>query len=486
MQSYAPPYFTDSDRIAKIRAILPDIDSVYKEYAEKNHFPGYAYGIIVDGELFHSGAGGFIDIKRKIPSTAKSMYRVASMTKSFTAMAILKLRDENQLTLDDPVHLYIPEISKLQFVKDAPVITIRDLLIHSAGFPSDDPWADRRLGDTEEEFLALLKQGLSFSNVTGITYEYSNLAYAMLGYIIKKITGIPYQQFIDTLIGLNDIAWDFKKVTASQLVQGYKWIDNQWNEEDPRPDGVFGAMGGIIASVESFGRYAALHQHAWPPRDDNELGPIKRSSIREMHQPWKFRDLVVDKYPDGRECIVTSASGYGLYWLRDSLGRVIVGHSGGLPGFGSNWCIMPEYGIGVVVFANVTYAPASKINHDVLDKIVVAAQLKPRQLPSSNILKQRKEELVKLLPDWNNAEKSEIFASNFFLDHSQQTRRQESIQLFAKAGKIISVGEVFPENQLRGHFIIKGEKANLHISFALTPENPPLIQQYQIKEVLMD
>ncbi|MBS3922737.1 MAG: beta-lactamase family protein [Nitrosarchaeum sp.] len=488
VQSYFPPSFEDSDRLAKIQALFPEIDTMYREYAEKNHFPGYAYGILLDGQLVSSGSRGFIDLDKKIPATSKSMFRIASLTKSFTAMAILKLRDEGKLKLDDPISVYIPEIQKQQLTKDAPVVTIRDLLIHSAGFPTDDPWADRKLDTTDEEFIALLQRGITFSTSPGTAFEYSNLGYTLLGYIIKKITGMTCGQFINTAIwqpiGMHEASWEFTNILESQLAHGYRWENEKWVEEMLLQDGIFGAMGGIITSIESFSRYAALHQSAWPPRDDVELGPIKRSSIREMHQPWKFANLIKDfKYASGDECSLLSAYGYGLQSLRDSSGRIFVGHNGGLPGFGSNWYVMPEYGLGVILFANLTYARAYTVNLDVLDKLIVQAQLKPRQLSPSKILKDRQGELLKLLPHWENALASGIFAENFFLDHSLDSLKSESSAFFSKAGTIISVGGVIPENQLRGHFILEGEKTNLRIDFALTPENPSTIQQYQIKEI---
>ena len=91
--------------------------------------------------------------------------------------------------------------------------------------------------------------------------------------------------------------------------------------------------------------------------------------------------------------------------------------------------------------------------------------------------------LVKLLPDWNNAEQSGIFAENFFPDYPIDTLKKYARDLYAKAGNIISVKEVKPENQLRGSFIIEGEKTNIEIYFTLSPENPPLIQEYHIREV---
>jgi hypothetical protein len=171
-----------------------------------------------------------------------------------------------------------------------------------------------------------------------------------------------------------------------------------------------------------------------------------------------------------------------LNWLRDCEGRVYVGHSGGLPGFGSQWRIMPDYGIGVVAFANRTYAPIGVVNLQVLDTLVKIAGLQPRQLPPSVILEKRKNELVKLLPGWNNAQQSGIFAENFFPDYPIDTLKKYAGELYTKAGKIISVKEVKPENQLRGSFIIEGEKTDIEISFTLSPENPPLIQEYHIRE----
>ena len=115
--SYQPPYFIDNHRLAKMQAVFPDIEAIYKAYAEKSHFPGYAFGVVIDGKLVYSGSGGYANIHQKIPATTKSLFRIASMTKSFTAMAILKLRDAGKLNLDDPVYFYIPEMEHQQLSK---------------------------------------------------------------------------------------------------------------------------------------------------------------------------------------------------------------------------------------------------------------------------------------------------------------------------------------------------------------------------------
>ena len=100
-----------------------------------------------------------------------------------------------------------------------------------------------------------------------------------------------------------------------------------------------------------------------------------------------------------------------------------------MPGFGSQWRFLPEYGLGVISFANLTYAGTGGINLRVLDTIIQSAQLKPYVLPVSKVLAQRKNELLKLFPDWNENlvksytdGKTKIFAENFFPDRSVDAR----------------------------------------------------------------
>ena len=491
--SYKPALFTDQTRLEKIKTAFPAIDSIYKKYAADNHFPGLAYGIVVDGKLVHTGNYGYTNIERKIPVTSSSLFRIASMSKSFTAMAILKLRDEGKLALDDPAYHYIPELKNLKYpTADAPPITIRHLLTHGAGFPEDNPWGDRQLADTDKELIEFLKKQISFSNPPGIAFEYSNLGFALLGKIITKVSGRRYQDYIRENIwkplGMKTTEWEYSHIAPDKLAHGYRWLNSTWNEEQllhDTPNGSWGAMGSMISSIDEFANYMALHLAAWPPNNSKDNGPVKRSSVREMHHPWRFNAFNADyKYPDGRNCAIASAYCYGLGWTKDCEGRVYIAHSGGLPGFGSQWRIMPDYGIGVMAFANRTYAGVGGVNLRVLDTMIKIAGLQPAEIPASAILEKRKIELLKLLPDWKNAEQSGIFAENFFPDYPIDSLKKEATELFAKAGKIISVKEMKPENQLRGSFIMKGENSDILIYFTLSPENPPLIQEYRIIEMV--
>lgn len=488
-QPYKPPVFSGADRLKKIEAAFPLIDRLYKEYAEKNHWPGMVYGIVVDGKLVHTGGMGYTDIGARITADSTSDFRIASMTKSLTAMAILKLRDEGKLKLDDPAYLYVPEMKGIHYLtKDATPVTIKNLLTHSAGFPEDNPWGDRQLADTDQELLDFYKKGVSFSNDPGLSYEYSNLGFATLGYIIKKVSGKTYEEYITENIikplGMTHTYWEYTKVPKAKLAHGYRWLDNKWVEQPLLHDGSYGAMGGLITTIEDWAKYMAVHLDAWPPRDNAETSPVRRSSIREMQYPWDMNTVGVNtNNPNGKPCAFASAYGYGLGITKDCNDRIYVAHTGGLPGFGSNWKIMPEYGIGVVCFVNLTYANASAANNHVLDSLLTLPEIKPRQLPPSPILEQRKNELVKVITDWDTAKASGIFADNFFMDYFPVRLKAESAEAFTKAGKLISVSEVVPENQLRGYFILQCENANIKVSFTLSPENPPMIQYYHLEVV---
>ncbi|QDK81543.1 beta-lactamase family protein [Spirosoma sp. KCTC 42546] len=492
--TYQPPVFTDADRLKRLEAAFPVVEKIYKDAAEKRHLPGIAFGIVLDGKLVYSGGVGYTDVAKKIPATAKSLFRIASMTKSLTSMAILKLRDEGKLQLDDPAENYIPELKLHKYLTaDAPKITVRNLMTHSAGFPEDNPWGDRQLDDSDADLLKLIKDGISNSNVPNVTYEYSNLGFAMLGHIITVVSKKPYQQYITETIlkplGMNDTQWEYTKVPAEKLALGYRWQDDKWLEEPLLHDGSYGAMGGLITSIDDFSKYVALHQSAWPPSNapdtgQNAASPIKRSSLREMQKPWTLSGLNAQaKNSAGQLCPEVTGYGYGLRWGQNCKGQVGIGHTGGLPGFGSQWRILTDYGVGIISYANLTYAGMGTVNAVVLDTLVGIGKLPPRQLPVSPILAQRKAELLKLLPDWSNAERSGIFAENFFPDKSVAIRRKVVQDLYAKVGKIERVGDLIPENQLRGHFLLEGEKANIDVFFTLTPENPALIQQLDFREV---
>ena len=323
------------------------------------------------------------------------------------------------------------------------------------------------------------------SNVPGISYEYSNLGYTLLGKVIKAVSGESYQDYIAANIfkalGMTSTVWEYDELPDGVMAHGYRYRNGEWSEEPLLHDGPFGAMGGLISTTGDFARYAIMHLSAWPPGDAPDTGPVKRSSLREMHSPSSgVAFSSSNPYPGGPDCLVTVAYGYGLRWSADCMGRIKIYHNGGLPGFGSNWTIMPGYGIGVVAFSNRTYGSTWPVNQKVLDLIIDAREMEPRMPEVSEILRTRMNELVRILPGWNVTGHDSIFSDNFFADNAIENLRARAAAIFKEAGEIINIREIVPENSLRGSFVMEGRNGNITAGFTLTPESTPRIQAFSI------
>lgn len=475
---YQKPVFETDQRAEKIKEILPELEALMAKYAKENHIPGIAYGIVVDNELIIASATGLLDVAKNTPAETTSAFRIASMTKSFTAMAIMKLRDEGKLALNDPVAKYVPEMATLQYLtEDAPVIDIENLLTMTAGFPEDNPWGDRQLDEPDQMLLELISEGISFANAPSMQFEYSNTGYAILGHIVSKVSGQSYQEYIKEKIllplGMTHTYWEIDDVPADQLAIGYRWEDEKWKLEPMLHDGVFGAMGGLITSIEDFSKYVSLHLSAWPARNGAETGPIKRSSLREMQTP-QFPRL-----NSNEDCSIISGYGFGLGISQNCNEIKWVSHGGALPGFGSNYRFFPEFGIGIMAFCNLTYTtpwPLAEIEALLYEK----GMMKPRELPVSDILEKRKNQLVILIQTGNKGLEESILAENFFLDSSKEHRYSEYKAILAQVGEIKNVTALKPNNQLRGSFTLEAENGDVEIFFTLTPEKDPKVQQLDI------
>jgi CubicO group peptidase (beta-lactamase class C family) len=480
-QNYQAPYFEDSLRIEKILKYKSVVDSIFAKSARANHNPAIAYGIVVEDRLIYSNAVGYANLERKTVADHKSRFRIASMTKSFTAMAILRLRDEGRLQLSDAAAKYMPEMQSLKYpTKDPSPISIFNLLTMSAGFPEDNPWGDRQLSDTDQDLIDLVKNGISFSTTPGSEFEYSNLGYALLGRIVSNVSGQRYQDYIIEKIlrplGMNDCEFEYEKIPSGKLALGYRWEDNQWKPEALLKDGSYASMGGMICTIDDFAKYMSFLLSAWPARNENEVGPVKRNSAREMQQPWKFRGMFPNaKTHSGELCPRTTSYGFGLGWMQDCHGNVAISHSGGLPGFGSVHILLRDYGIGIVAFSNLTYASMGAPAWQALDTLILLANVKKRVFSVSAILRKNQEQIVKLIPNWEK-EFDGMFAENFFPDISKAYRKKETDELLLKIGKIISVGKMKPENLLRCSFDVIGEKGTIEVFFTLTPEADPKVQ----------
>src|SRR6266851_8819323 len=173
-----------------------DVDTLAAGYHQRGGQPGLAYGIVIGGELVHAAGLGERHLGGPPPDDG-TVFRIASMTKSFTASAIMALRDDGALKLDDLAGAYVPELRDWPPVSpDSARISIRHLLTMTAGFPTDDPWGDRQQGLPLEEFASFLSKGVRFNWAPGTGFEYSNLGYAILGRVISAVTGVAYPDYI--------------------------------------------------------------------------------------------------------------------------------------------------------------------------------------------------------------------------------------------------------------------------------------------------
>ena len=347
------------------RATVAEIDRIFADWRLSAHAPGLVYGVVVDGKLVHANASGIQDIDSKAPVTPDSLFRIASMSKAFTALAILKLRDEGKLSLDAPAELYVPEMKGWTYpTSDSPRITVRNLLTHSAGFVEDNPWGDRQQVIPEPEFTAMLEAGLPFSRAPGLAMEYSNLGYATLGRIISNVSGTRYQDYIRREImlplGMTSTTYDVLASPKSRRSIGYRWQDNRWVREPDMKDGAFGAMGGVETSASDYAKWVVFLLSAWPARDGPDAGPVRRASVREIVTGSNFVEAGMrNPAAGGTPC--RQAVAYGMGWgaIDDcDLGRV-VSHGGGYPGYGSYVMLLPDKGVGLFAFSSKTYGGSS-------------------------------------------------------------------------------------------------------------------------------
>jgi CubicO group peptidase (beta-lactamase class C family) len=493
-----PPRFTDADRRVKLGRAFPELDRLFEQYAAGAHVPGAAWGVIVDGELVHTGVTGYRDIPSQAPVTPDTVFRIASMTKSFTAMAILKLRDEGRLSLDDPAEKYVPEMTALVYpTSDSPKITVRHLLSHAEGFPEDNPWGDQQLADTDEELSALIKAGIPFSHAPGLAYEYSNFGFAILGRVVGNIShglhgmdGVPagavdtptadYTRYVTehilTPLGMTSTTLEPSTVPSDRLAHGYRWEDEQWKNEPLLANGSFGSMGGMLTTLSDLGKYVGAFLAAWPPRDGPETLPIRRSSLREMQQVWRPAPATVTRTGS---IVQLNAGGYA-YGLRVSQNcqfPTIVAHGGGLPGFGSYERWLPEYGVGIIAFGNKTYTGFSGIFDQAFDMLSRTGGLQPRAIEPSPALVAARDAVASLVVRWDDAAANRIAAMNLFRDRDQAHRRADLDALHAHVGAC-QAGSGFDrvENALRGDWTMTCERGKVKVAITLAPTSPPTVQ----------
>ncbi len=486
--AYPPPRFTDPDRVAKLESALPEIDRIFRAYATDRKVPGMIWGVVIDGRVAHLGSFGVRDRASQAPIAPDTAFRIASMTKSFTALAVLELRDEGRLSLEDPVSRWIPQFATLERpTRDTPPITIRQLLSHSAGFPEDNPWGDQQLSATDAMMDEWLAKGIPFSTPPGTRYEYSNYAFGLLGRVVTKASGVPYEQYVQSEIlsklHMDGSTFRFEDVPADRRAIGYRLKpDGTYAEELPLPHGVFGAMGGLLTTANDLGRYVAFHLSAWPPRDDDDPGPVRRASVREMAHLWTPSNLTA-RIVGGDVQASETGYGFGLRVTSDCRFEHIVAHGGGLPGFGSYMAWLPDYGVGMFAMATLTYSGPSEPISRAWDAMLATGGLRKRELPPTTRQTEMRDRIFNLWKRWDDAEAKRIAAVNFFLDKPSAERQAEIRTLKTEVGECAAAGPVRPENWMRGQFNMTCEKGTVGVFFTLAPTTPPAMQHLAFRKL---
>ena len=356
-----------------IAAIEPELRRSVVAYLEKKRLPGAAVGIVRDGALAWSFGAGLADRSTGRVPDADTLFRIASITKTFTATAVLQLRDDGRLRLDDPYVRHVPEFAAATNpfgpIED---VTIRRLLTHTSGLQGEPPNRDPR------DYTMYLPHDLvaAFDEVRVVIppesqTKYCNLGFEMLGVLVERLSGRTYREVVAERItgplGMASTVWDATPAAAPDLAArravGYdprEFDDTSRLANDP-DSALYEADGGLWSTVSDLARWlVALTRGS----DDDRAGVDGRildgATVREMQRPW----IAWSDEP------WTLAQGLGWYTVRhDDIDWT--GHAGAVEGFGSKAQISVSDGLGVIVLLN-TMGDAGSLAHE-LGKLAMPA-----------------------------------------------------------------------------------------------------------------
>ena len=291
--------------------------------------PSLTAAVVRDGELVWETAVGAADITAGREATPDTQYRLGSITKTFTSAAIMQLRDAGKLSLEDPLDKHV------EGAAHAP--SLRRLLSHTSGLQRethDDAWLKARFADVPEllETLGEAEQVLP----PGARFHYSNLAFALLGIAVERVSGVPYTRYVeDNLLkplGLKRTTFEPEDpAAAGYLVQPY--VEGVWDEAPVR-------TGAWVAAGQMWGTVRDLCRWAWFLADPDE-SVLARSTVEEMRTVQTIDDHVR----------WTAGYGLGVMLQRDGE-RILAGHGGSMPGFIAGVFVSPADKMGVAVLTN--------------------------------------------------------------------------------------------------------------------------------------
>jgi CubicO group peptidase (beta-lactamase class C family) len=475
------------DSGASDAASFAKVKQIFDDYALDSHIPGVVYGIVADGRLIHVRGLGVQDLEAKRPVTADTLFRIASMTKAFTALTVLKLRDDGKLQLDTLAETYVPELRGWKYpTQDSPRIRVRDLLNHTAGFVTDDPWGDRQTPLPETEFSRLLRAGVPFAHPPGSTMEYSNLGFALLGRIVTNVSGQPYADTIAKSLlqplGMQASGFVVDAAPRERRALGYRWEDDAWRLEPTMAHGAFGAMGGMQTSANDYAKWVTYLLSAWPPRNDPDAGPAKRATVRELAQGSNFPRLRQRPgHTGGDTCRQAATYGMGMWVAVDCDLGLTLSHSGGYPGYGSYVLLMPDRGVGVFAFANRTYASPSGAVWDAAVALNGAGLFKKRSSSVSEDLASAYRVVATIYEQGDVGAGGDRLAMNFLMDRDADGWRRDLADLKKKVGDCDTNSPLEPTGALAGRFTWRCAHGRVSGGVLLAPTRPARIQGIELK-----
>jgi len=355
------PTFSDEQKKPDFSEAIRLIDTWLEAQRDYDHLPGISVAIVTDQEILWSKGYGMADLEKEAPSSPNTIYSICSISKLFTSVAIMQLRDARKLRLEDLVADHLPWFNLKQQYPETGPITIRSLLTHSSGLPreSDYPYwtgPDFPFPSPKQVKAKLGTQKTLYSPST--YFQYSNLGLTLLGEIVAEVSGMPYQQYIeenilkplrlaDTRTKLPESLWRGKLATGytAKKRDGTRSMLPLFQAEG------IAAAAGFSSTVEDLARFASW-QFRLLEKGGEEI--LKASTLREMHRVHWVN-------PDWKTT-------WGLgFSVREVDGRTMVGHGGSCPGYRSTLNIDPHKKQAFIVMINAQGVSPNKYASGIRD-----------------------------------------------------------------------------------------------------------------------
>lgn len=312
-------------------------------FLKEHRLPGAAVGVVHGDELVWSSGIGFADVAKGRPTDAKTLHRIASITKTFTATLIMQLRDEGHLALDDAAVNYLPELATSRSAfGPIETLTIRRLLSHESGLQSEPPGTDWSNVLYEVDPKSNLARAAEIATTVppNTQWKYSNLGYQLLGEIVARVAGMPYAKVLRARIlgPLKMTATSFDPLSArlrTRRAIGYepRFLSDELDLA-PQDASIFGAEGGLWSCVDDLARWISCQLGGGGPT------VLAKETLAEMH---RARYLYDDRW----------TRAWAIGWFATRRDDVIwVMHSGGYYGFISNACFDPVEKVGAIALLN--------------------------------------------------------------------------------------------------------------------------------------